>query len=116
MKNGEVCWFEVLGQDTTRLRAFYGEVVGWKLRPIPEMDYAITPEDWTGVPGAVGQAPAGPGWSTFYVRVDDVQRAIDRAVALGGRVLMPPMVIRGGTTVAVVGDPEEHPVGLWSEA
>ena len=115
MKNGTVRWFEVMGQDTERLRAFYGEVVGWSLQPVPDMDYQITGPDHEGLPGGVGKVPAGPGWTTFYVEVDDLQAAVERATALGGTVAMPAMPIGRGRTVAVVQDPEGHPIGLWHE-
>ncbi|MEZ4236413.1 MAG: VOC family protein [Myxococcota bacterium] len=112
IENGQVSWFEVMGQDTAALRGFYGELFGWKLQPLPEMDYAVTPEGWAGVPGGVGKAPQGPGWTTFYVKVDDVPAAIGRAEAGGGKVLMPPHRLPDGVTIAVIADPEGHPVGL----
>ncbi|MCB9689277.1 MAG: VOC family protein [Alphaproteobacteria bacterium] len=114
--NGHVSWFEVMGSDADRLVAFYAELFGWKLVRMPDMEYHTTAPDWTGVPGGVGKAPEGPGWTTFYVQVDDVAAAIERATTQGGRVLMPKTELPGGTTIAVVADPEGHPIGLSHSA
>jgi hypothetical protein len=109
----KVEWFEVLGQDPAKLRGFYGELFGWKLQPIgvPGMDYATSDKAETGIGGGVGKAQQGAGWATFYVSVDDPKAAVERALKLGGKVLMPvtelPMV-----TIAVIADPEGHPIGL----
>lgn len=111
-KVGEVSWFEVIGRDLQRLNAFYAELFGWKLVPIEGMPYATTPRDWEGLPGGVGSLGDGPGWTTFYVKVDDIDAAVARAVAGGGTVKMPVTRIGDGTIVAVIADPEGHPVGL----
>jgi predicted enzyme related to lactoylglutathione lyase len=50
---------------------------------------------------------------TFYHRVPDLEDALLKARSLGSRVLVPP-TRHGATTIAVVSDPEGHPVGLCS--
>lgn len=112
---GEVSWFEVMGSDLALLTRFYSELFGWKLVPIEGQPYHMTAPDWKGLPGGVGAGP-GPGWTTFYVKVDDVEAAVGRAVAGGGKVLLPKMVLGDGTTIAVIADPEGHPVGLSRSA
>jgi predicted enzyme related to lactoylglutathione lyase len=47
----------------------------------------------------------------FYRRVPDLERAIERTRALGGRVLLPPSKADRGR-IAVVTDPEGRPQGL----
>jgi predicted enzyme related to lactoylglutathione lyase len=47
-----------------------------------------------------------------YVQVDDVKAYLDRAAALGGKTLVPPMEIPTGT-FAWMADPEGSIVGLW---
>ncbi len=56
-----------------------------------------------------------PHWIEF-VRVVDVQAALDHALALGGRTLVAPHVDRHGGRVAVVADPFGAPVGLMEWA
>lgn len=109
----QVTWFEVMGTDARKLRSFYGELFGWnfEMAKAEGMDYGMTDKAQTGVGGGVGRAPEGPGWVTFYVSVDDLHGAIARAQKLGAKVLMPPMTIPEGQ-IAVIADPEGHPIGL----
>jgi predicted enzyme related to lactoylglutathione lyase len=111
--NNQVTWFEVLGADAKKLRGFYGELFGWKFEMAPDadMDYGMTDKAQTGIGGGVGKAPQGPGWVTFYIGVDDLQGTIDRAKKLGSKLLMGPIPIPEGR-VAVISDPEGHPIGL----
>ena len=39
--SGKVVHFEIPFDDGDRARAFYGDVFGWQLMPMPEMDYTI---------------------------------------------------------------------------
>lgn len=111
--NGKITWFEILGSDAAALRDFYSRLFGWQLSLLPEgpPHYHASDCDQTGVPGGVGQAPAGPGWTTFYVEVPDVAAAVAQAVEMGGAVRLPPTELPDAV-IAVVSDPEGHPVGL----
>jgi predicted enzyme related to lactoylglutathione lyase len=108
-------WFEALGQHGDNLQGFYRELLGWKF----DRDRArVLPPPLPPRPrrGAVfprrSRAPlAPPWWVTFYARVPDLGAAIEKAQALGSRVLVPPMR-HGNTMIAVITDPEGHPIGL----
>jgi predicted enzyme related to lactoylglutathione lyase len=112
MANG-IAWFEVLGNDFDTLKRFYGELFGWAYEE-PMDGYAIAaPDGQEGLMGGVGRDPSGGGGhATFYVGVEDVQAALDRAESLGGSALMPPTEPMPGTTIALFSDPEGHVVGL----
>ena len=106
--------FEVMGQDADRLRRFYRDLLGWQFQQTPALPYTSVRRDEgaPGIPGAIGQTgPGHPNWMLFYSEVPDLDAAITRARALGSRVLMPPVRL-DGRTIAVVSDPEGHPVGL----
>lgn len=107
----KVIWFEVLGKDGNQLKAFYAELFGWQYKDAPGMNYGMTDPEATGIGGGVGAAPMGPGWTTFYVGVPDVDQALKRAKTLGGKELMPVTKLPD-VTIAVFADPEGHPVGL----
>ena len=47
----------------------------------------------------------------FYVEVEDVKEYLDKAVTLGGKVLVPPVKIPTGT-FAWFADPEGNMIGL----
>ncbi len=100
-----VVWFEILGDDTEQLEAFYAGLLGWGDR----RRAAASPD---GVAGRVGRASRGqPSCVTMYTRVPDLEAAIRTARALGGRLLVRPSRTRDGR-VAVVTDPAGNPVGL----
>ena len=66
--------------------------------------------------GGIGPSlPDSPWCTRLYVRVDDLQAYLDRAVELGGAVLMPPAALPGDFgSFAVIADPDGQPVGLWA--
>jgi predicted enzyme related to lactoylglutathione lyase len=114
-----VVHFEVTGKDMGKLKSFYTELFDWQTQDFsgPGMpDYAIVEKAEGGIGGGIGQMPDGAtGHVTFYVAVPDPQAALDKAVALGGSVVMPvselPMV-----TLALFTDPEGNMVGIVKDA
>ena len=58
---------------------------------------------------------AGDAGVKVYVRVEDLDRYLERAEELGGARLVPPMELPGGFgRIAVLADPDGNPVGLWA--
>ena len=107
-----VLHFEVVGKDLEKLESFYGELFGWKTQAIPEMGYAMVEKEGEGIGGGLGRTQdGGPGHVTFYVGTDDAQASLDKAVALGGTVIMPVTELPQ-VTIALFADPEGHVVGL----
>jgi len=107
-----VVHFEVTGEDLAKLQTFYGELFGWKMQEIPEMNYAMVEKVGEGIAGGIGGMPGGgPGRVTFYVGTDDPQASLDKAVALGGTVIMPVTELPQ-VTIALFADPEGHVIGL----
>ena len=107
-----VVHFEVLGKDARALKSFYVDLFGWKTQDHPEMGYSIVEKEEGGIGGGIGEPQDGePNHVTFYVAVEDLQATLDKAVSLGGKVLMPimelPMV-----TLAMFSDPEGHAIGI----
>lgn len=114
-----VVWFDISSKDPARLTAFYTELFGWTTGESPTPGYTMidtgaAPETVAGGIGAA-QSPDDPTGITMYVRVDDLQGYIDKAEKLGGSAIMPPMDLDGGYgRIAVIGDPDGNPVGLWA--
>jgi uncharacterized protein len=109
-----VTHFEIVGKDLAKLRSFYGELFGWKTQSIPEVNYAMVEKEGEGIAGGIGQSQdGGPGHVTFYVSTDDPQASLDKAVALGGSVIMPVTELPQ-VTIALFADPEGHVIGLAS--
>ena len=109
-----VVWFEVMGQDADKLRSFYGDLLGWKFQLQEPQNYGVVEAGDNGIGGGVGQAPQGPGWTTFYTKVEDLDAAVLRATDLGSSLLMP-ITDLPDLRIAVVTDPEGRAVGLCAD-
>ena len=108
----KVTWFEVTGADGDALRSFYGDLFDWEFEVFPEMQYGTIEAEEGAIAGGVGSAAQGPGGVTFYVATPDVTASLDKAVGLGGSVLMPETTVMEGTTIGMFADPEGHVIGL----
>jgi predicted enzyme related to lactoylglutathione lyase len=106
--------FEILGKDTNKLRSFYGELFSWQIgEPMPDMgNYALVDGASSGVAGGIGESQDGNKLVTVYIQVQDLQATLDRAVKLGGKVVMPPMEIPGVVALAQFADPDGNVIGL----
>lgn len=114
-----VVHFEIVGQDTDKLRGYYSELFGWEFDTNNPMGYGVvsreanlSPEGM-GIGGGIGPAPEGyDGHVTFYVGVDDVEAALSKAESLGGSRMMGPEVVMDRMTLGMFKDPEGHVIGL----
>lgn len=52
------------------------------------------------------------GHVTFYIAVDDLNAALKKVEAAGGRKISDPMDIPNGPSIAMFADPEGHMIGL----
>ena len=112
-----VVHFEIAGKDPQALQQYYRDLFDWNIvdaSPMPDFPYGIinSPEQELGIGGGIGGVMEGGPYVTFYVQVEDIQAALDRAVDLGGSVIRPVMSIPGTVTVAMFQDPEGNCVGL----
>lgn len=109
--HGAPIWYELLTSDLDAAAAFYGEVVGWKVRDsgMPDMDYRLLVAGDTEVAGLLAIPPeatdARPGWLGYF-GVDDVDAAVQRITGAGGRVHVPARDIPGIGRFAMVADPQ----------
>lgn len=116
MANSKVLWFEVVGKDGVKPRDFYGKLFDWNIQldTASGFDYGMHYAEDGGVGGGIGTSPdGGTGFATFYVEVDDLDRALAKAEKLGGRTIAPPAAIPGmELKFAYFADPEGHVIGL----
>ncbi len=105
--------FEIRGRDKPNLQKFYGELFNWK---IDDSNPGVTqiaagiggPES-----GPIGLLLSGEPGMTFHVQVLDLRSSIDKAIALGGSVVLEPFVVPGRElTIARIADPEGTQIGL----
>ncbi|MFB2550943.1 VOC family protein [Ensifer soli] len=115
--HGKLIWAELMTTDTAAGGAFYGDVVGWRVRDMSMPDigtyHVFEMDDEGGVCHGVGgmmtippelDGKVPPNW-TGYIAVDDVDRSVADAVALGGSVRRPAEDIPSIGRFAVIADP-----------
>jgi len=108
-----VVFFEITGPDGTALQSFYSEVFGWAVESRPFPGYAYISTDQPGVQaGGLREEPQAPPERVLYIRVPDLQAALDRVLAHGGTVLIPPTDVPGIVTFALFKDPAGNTTGL----
>jgi len=109
-----VVHFEVGGPEDGPLLRFYGELFGWRLTTVPGgVNYTLVDtQGGVGVNGGLGKSGTGDPWSTFYVEVDDLQAALDKAESLGAKTVLPVTEIPGMVAFAMFDDPDGLLVGL----
>jgi predicted enzyme related to lactoylglutathione lyase len=120
---GEWIWSSLMTADPDTDAAFYQKLFNYEVFETPAADNAehltLATENYARAsanPMPTNKPGLNPHWLN-YVRVDDAVAAAQKAVALGGRVLLAPRVDRHGGKVAVVADPSGAPFGLleWPE-
>ena len=113
-----VVHFEIIGKDNATLHPFYSEMFGWKLDANNPMNYGVVDRsenlnaDGIGIGGGVGAMTDYPGHVTVYVEVPDVEEALTRSEALGGKRLMGPEKLMEGVEIGMFNDPEGHRIGV----
>ena len=108
--------FEIRSTDPDASRAFYADLFGWKYPPggFPGYTYVDSGAPDGTIPGGISPTQGGEPMVTVFARVDDVQAALDRAVALGGRIVQPAQKVPG-VSFGLFADPQGHVIGVSSE-
>jgi len=120
-----VVHFEIVGKDPSQLRAYYGDLFGWEFAVGGEVAEGVsapgtygfvekipTP-DGGGIPGGVAGGEGFESRVLVYVGVSDVEEALRRAEALGGKRVLGPVQSPGSPLV--VGhftDPQGNLIGV----
>ena len=123
--SGNVVHFEIPSDDIDRARQFYHRTFGWKMDPMPSVDYTIvtttetTKEGRPKYPGAINggllrrQEPVRT--PTVTIHVDDIDRAAQRIQKNGGTMVEPKAPIGDGSMgfQAYFRDSEGNVIGLY---
>jgi predicted enzyme related to lactoylglutathione lyase len=111
MTPGHIGWHELMAGDPEREFSFYARLFGWTKDRAYDMGAMGTYQTF-----ATGGAPCGgmmkagaqvprPGWN-YYITVDSVAAAADRAFARGAKVLHGPAEVPGGDWIVQASDPQ----------
>ena len=110
MAPGSLGWTELHAADAATVFPFYETLFGWvkhDAMPMPEGGVYQTFGGAQAFGGVFShQTPApGPYW-LYYFGVEDIEAAMARVTAGGGRILMEPMEVPGGAFVLNAMDPQ----------
>ncbi len=110
---GEGSWHELMTTDAPAAMKFYSEVFGWQpsetmdMGPMGKYHMFNRPHGMIGgmmnKPKELAHVP--PNWG-IYFRVPDVNAAVERIKANGGKILNGPMEVPGGDWVVNAMDPQ----------
>ncbi|UFP92574.1 VOC family protein [Gloeobacter morelensis] len=108
-----VVYFEIGCRDSSKTAAFFAQMFGWD--GLPEGPaVSIRTGSEAGIQGMINSLGHEPyNYVTFYVQVEDLQVALDKAESLGGKACVPPMEVPGSGHFAWMSDPEGNTIGLW---
>lgn len=116
---GQVGWRELLASDGEKAWEFYASLFGWKkldamdMGPMGKYQLFATGEAMDG--GMMTKPPQipHPFW-LFYFNVDAVDAAGERVKSNGGKILMGPTEVPGGTWILQCADPQGAAFALMS--
>ena len=109
-----VVHFEIMSRNGKRAHDFYTSLFQWNINSDNPMNYGLVNTGLKkGIQGGIGQTDANtPPCVTFYVGVEDIQGYLDKAVTLGGRIVVPVTEIPNMVTFAQFADLDGNVVGL----
>jgi predicted enzyme related to lactoylglutathione lyase len=109
-KPGRVGWHELLAVDWEKAFAFYSEIFGWQ-KGAAEIDQPDTYRSFSSggltIGGMYTKRPGRllPFW-LLYFNVEEIDAAVERVKAGGGRVFEGPDELPGGSWIARCADPQ----------
>jgi len=96
------------------MQDFYSSLFGWEVDANNPVGYGLVKtRGKRGIDGGIAQKrdETSPG-VTFYAEVGDPQSALDKAVSMGARVVLPVTTLPNMATYALFADPDGNVVGV----
>ena len=117
---GCFCWVDLAASDARQAQDFYGRLFGWTAREDRVNGGVFTRLALGGREvGSVYQLQQAhlergvPSHWTPYVRVDDIDAVTSQTAALGGELIVRPIVIADMARISIIVDPVGAHLGLW---
>jgi predicted enzyme related to lactoylglutathione lyase len=113
-----VLHFQLSSRQSEATAAFYRQLFDWKMNAVPGMGYhLIETEAKQGIQGGIQEAKAEePVEITFYVQVQDVQAALDKAQSLGAVITQPKLEVMPELVVGMFKDLEGRNIGVMHDS
>lgn len=115
MSKRNVVHVEIPAVDPKSAGKFYQELLGWKITPMPEMNYIMweaEDDSGGGFPEVSDESPAGR--VLVYIASDDIEADLKKVRQLGGKVLHEKSEIPGMGWFAIFEDPTGNALGLYT--
>lgn len=115
MSSHNIVHIEFSASDPKNSGKFYGDVFGWKIEHMDEMNYVMyESEDGPGGGfSAVGENTKA-GSVVVYISTDDIEASLSTVEAAGGKTIMPKTEIPMTGWFALFSDPAGNTVGLYT--
>ena len=119
---GDISWHELMTTDWEAAWDFYADLFGWEKQEALDMGEAGVYQMY-GRPGGqmlggmynkTADQP-GPAW-LYYIRVADLDGTVELVKSGGGKIVVDPMEVPGGSRIAVAVDPQGAAFGLHQVA
>jgi uncharacterized protein len=116
MSKHNIVHIEIPTANADESGKFYQQLFGWKITPVPEMNYTLF-EPETGPGGGftlVGESTK-VGDVLIYVDSDDIEADLKEAEKLGGKVITPKTEIPQTGWFGVFADPTGNMIALYTD-
>jgi len=115
MSKRNVVHVEIPAANLEATGEFYRELFGWKIQPMPEMNYTM----WEAADGSGGGFPQvsaenPAGQVLVYIASDNIDEDLEKVVELGGKVLHEKVEIPGMGWYGVFQDPTGNVLALYT--
>ena len=118
MPASRVKFFEIPANHPEQLAKFYAEHFGWKVQKSP----TAATEYWLcdtgqgeGISGAILKRVNAYHTVTNYIRVENLDEAVEKTKKLGANLTTPKTAVPGQGWFATAVDPQGNPYGLWQD-
>jgi predicted enzyme related to lactoylglutathione lyase len=116
MSKRNIVHVEIPAANVEAAGQFYQELFGWKIQPMPEMNYTMWEagdgDAYGGFPLASPENPAGQ--VLIYIASDDIDEDLDKVKELGGKVIHEKAEIPGMGWYGIFQDTTGNVIGLYT--
>ena len=116
MSKRNIVHVEIPAANTEAAGSFYAELFGWKIQPVPEMNYTMWEagdgDEYGGFPLVSEENPAGQ--VLVYIASDDIEADLKKVEKLGGKVLHQKVEISGMGWYGIFQDPTGNVLALYT--
>jgi predicted enzyme related to lactoylglutathione lyase len=111
-----VIHWQALVRDPVRAAGFYAATFGWQIDDGNALGYRTIAAAGEGIGGGLWPLPDGRPMVQLFVHVDDIDAALEVALANGATAVIGKQVLPDGDEMAIIADPEGIAWGLMRRA